>query len=688
MDAPDARFDLFLERLARELSSGPLRCTGISPSAGGDLGLRFVRAGRPSVLALLHRGAAPKGLSSEDVAGQALVLLRRAPSSRERALLRLAADRLRTLWDEPAARRWLDRRNRNVTRVTFSAEGLRDLLGDAVRSGQPFWHGWRLEGVDADPAGPSRRLVLRLRESRGAGLEMVLDTQAADGAAALLRSPLGTLAIRSDGRKPGQKGSPEGRPEAALGYLLGKGIHERMRWRAPAQPGTQPRPASTELRSSLAENCFRSGVSWRGYSSRFFNVWGDVDHFGLTAALGNYEPVSYLAHASRECVYSSTVLSGNLKYHSSPWGAVSFLKPGEYGSYHITDISNAALVSGGEGLLAEAIRQVSRAAPERRIVVTGNCDYHVIGDNVADVCRRCATKPGSVVYMNPPLPGFREVDSSNWWIDFLKTVPFTKARPAARSVNLAGFGSHDEAPVRELVALLERAGIKVQSVILPNISPGAVEAFGRAELTVLSPWLPVAEILEKPLRRQGVRVIKPPAPYGIAGTRRWLAAVAAALGVRPLSAAAFARCAAEAAPEFAALRRRSRGRAVGFVCDVGSPEELCSASVFFGLDLAAFFTELGFAPVVFSRGRQRKPPAPGVRVAALDARAPLRELLRREGVGLVYCDVCRGASVKRAGATPFAVEDLRAGLRGAQKTLGRLLGLAELETYGRYGDLL
>jgi hypothetical protein len=672
MSEPDARFDRFLERLARELS-----CARVEPAAGGDLRLRFEGTGRPCALVLLQRGGAPRGLCAEEIAESALVLCCRNPGARERALLHSAAAKLRALMADPDARRWIDRRNRNVTQVPLSPDGLLGLFGGILLRGRPFWHDWRVESAALKPPAV---LTLRLKDGAGTALELALDTRDPSG------SPLGTFSVSRDWRTLAQKDLAAGRPESALAYLLSKGTHDDMRWKAPPRAKARKRSAPTQLRRSLVENCLRSGAPWRGYSSRFFGVWGDLDHFGLTAAVGNYERVSYVAHASRECVYSSTVLDGRLKYHSSPWGAVSFLRPGEYSRYHLTDISDAALVSGGEGVLSAAIRQVARAAPERKIVVTGNCDYHVIGDDIDDVCRRCSARPGAVVHLNPPLPGFREVDSSNWWVDFFDTISFAPKDRLPDTLNLAGLGSWDEACVRELSGLLERCGIKVQAVILPNISPGAAAAFGRAALTVLSPWLPVTQVLEKALRTRGMRCIKPHAPYGVAGTRRWLAAVAAALGRRPMSEAAFARSVAELAPDFDLLRRRSRGRAAGFICDVGNPEELCSPSVFFGMDLPAFFTELGFSPVIFAPGRARS--VRGARVAAFDESVPLGDLLRRQRVGLVYCDVCRGATVKRAGATPFAVEALSAGLAGAQKSLGRLLALAGLETYNRYGDLL
>ncbi|MBM4388398.1 MAG: hypothetical protein FJ088_11705, partial [Deltaproteobacteria bacterium] len=462
-------------------------------------------------------------------------------------------------------------------------------------------------------------------------------------------------------------------------------------------------------RVSLIENCFRSGVSWRGFASRFFNVWGDIDHFGLTAAIGNYEKINFVAHASRECTYAATFLTKSLKSGTSPWKAVHFFKSIEFDNVFFTDINDSTIIGGGEERLEEALGSARDASPERETVVIGNCDYYMIGDNIGSVCRRCApASGGKITHLNPPLPGFHEVNSSNWWRDFLNSVDFSGEK-GDYSVNLAGFGSYDDPGVMELTFLLNRVGIEVKSVILPNISPAARDNFGKAGITVLFPWHPVIETLARPLGEKGMRTISPAAPYGIKGTIEWLntvkKATAEAAGgesfrrltdsAEPVSDDLLKELAGEFAPGFCERRESAKGINIGLVCDAGTVGELLSPGFFFGFDPRGFFNELGFGlkifvpPEIRSRGlpENSKRLFPDVDVVCFDDGDSYRELFHEHDARIVYCDVCGGRTVKEAGAVPFGVDSLEIGLSGAMSTLRKLLSLSKINIYSRYGAL-
>ncbi|MBM4386477.1 MAG: hypothetical protein FJ088_01985, partial [Deltaproteobacteria bacterium] len=287
----NSRFDVFLAGLAESLSDSRVGCAGVSPSAKGDLFFDFIISGENYRIVLRPLGISLRDGISEPFMDQRLVLLGENQGAPGMELLKRVAERLGALMNDASLRKWIDRRNRNIFEISFSVQGFLGLFGDTVSLKTPFWRDWRVEEV-GDLSGGC--FLILLKDGRGGEIDLTFGTSGkgiAEGISILI-TPIGELVLRRPEagagiRKVGEgirllrRGSHATGPETALAYLLARGTHAGMSWKTPEQPsGGAGDVGRINTRVSLIENCFRSGVSWRGFASRFFNVWGDIDHFG------------------------------------------------------------------------------------------------------------------------------------------------------------------------------------------------------------------------------------------------------------------------------------------------------------------------------------------------------------------------------------------------------------------------
>jgi hypothetical protein len=689
----DKRFDLFLKNLAQDLSDGLLICREIHPTLKGDLVFNFQHSSEKFIIILKNLSLPVRDRLTVNLRDQQLILYNRNFSNTARKILMRTKEGLSSILNDEKKRKWIDRRNRNINEVIRTKEGFLDIFSDIIFLKEFFWNTWFIDDiVELDPDVPDRLFKIVLREISGISVELTFDAKGTGTEGLLMNYPLGNLLIGLDERPVEMRKMPENSPETAIGYIIAKGVHHKMKWIERNVEAATAQDRFGIPKMGLIENCFRCFLSWRGNSSHFFNSWGDIDHFGIMAAANIDRKINFVAHSNRECSFSKYFLSKNIKSGSSPFRSVSLMKSMDIDNIFLTDISDSAIVSGGEHLLEEAIEQSKHLYPDRTISVVGNCDYYMIGDNINSVCEKCRGRETKIMYLNPPMAGFQEVKTSNWWGDFLTSISHSD-RKIKNSINMAGLGNYDETHMIELKILLERAGIKLLTVILPGVSPEAYTQFAQAEFTVLSKWHPIRKVFEEPLKDHDFKYISLPCPYGIQGTKIWINEIAKALKMPEFPDEKFSQFSGKFAPDYEKIKNRLKSINLAIVADVGTIEELFSPEFFFGFDPCLFFTELGVNLKIIKILDDEKDASIPVNfnnpqvefIFSKRSETCYSEIFRKYSINLVYCDVCDGEIVKKSGATPFAIDSLFMGISGARKTMQKLLALSKLNIYSKYG---
>ena len=196
-----------------------------------------------------------------------------------------------------------------------------------------------------------------------------------------------------------------------------------------------------------------------------------------------------------------------------------------------TQLDNDAIVFGAEAYLREALQPHMEQPPSLLAVISGS-SASLIGDDVGAIARAAGvTCPIVAIDSGGLIGSFADGWARAACATLEVLLPETQGE-MRHGVNLIGMTSsyyNGENDVRELVRLLTGAGYEVRRVFGCDMPPESIGDLAQAELNIVvhdELGLAAAKYIEE---RCGTPYIAPLPPYGRAGTRRWLAAIFAAL---------------------------------------------------------------------------------------------------------------------------------------------------------------
>jgi hypothetical protein len=267
--------------------------------------------------------------------------------------------------------------------------------------------------------------------------------------------------------------------------------------------------------------------------------------------------------------------------------------------------------------------------------------------------------------------------------------------PDPRAINLIGF-AQDDALV-ELRRLLAEADVTVNAVFIPRMNFAAIRDLPRAPLHVLYPNALWQNLYDQLLFDSRLRAVELAAPYGVAGTRRWLEAVGAAAGVTLDAEGIVARCLAPLRERWERARAEAAGHRLGFVVGADEVHRLCDPAATWGVPLLAMIEELGFGvDVLLKVSGPTNARTAATKVNALFA-APARhsikafkdrermERLLTEGECVaVFSEHMFDHRLSAVGKAQFSLQEFEKGVAGAVRTVERLLAICRLPLFRRY----
>ncbi|MBI5503058.1 MAG: hypothetical protein HY907_22625 [Deltaproteobacteria bacterium] len=431
-----------------------------------------------------------------------------------------------------------------------------------------------------------------------------------------------------------------------------------------------------------------------------------------------------VSHGESECEYATPRIDGRtMSLYNYPW-----VRPLEEGprpasdgsrearrlpSHVLTDLRDAHIITGGTARLEAVLDALApRTTRDDLVLVKSTCVPRVIGDDMEGAVARWrglgeiryddvfATEPTGVVS------------------ELMARAIASGARKRSKGVGASLAGLAAGRPFEELVGLLRDAGIAVRSALLPDVDLRVAAAWRTSTVQVLVPNPYFRKYYEQVFAPLGMATATPPAPYGVAGTRTWLEAVARACGRFSAMRRAWRAAEARIAPALARLRREIAGLRLGFVVGPGEvaalfdPLEMAGVPALdvavelgFGIDLLVFEEPVTAAdrsarfparraarggPQAEACGSDVGPSIPpqlagAVAVYRFGDRAALDALLRSAPCAAIYSDLYADERVLAAGKAPFSLQLFEPGLEGALRTGERLLGACRLPFFRKYG---
>ncbi|MCA9696587.1 MAG: hypothetical protein KC431_03595, partial [Myxococcales bacterium] len=359
-----------------------------------------------------------------------------------------------------------------------------------------------------------------------------------------------------------------------------------------------------------------------------------------------------------------------------------------------TDIGDIDVIKGADKLVDEALELLA-TLPDKpdSVIVQSGCLPDVTGDDLEASAARTRDKLRLPVFAvgqhNDPTGKalgalFAEGEHS---------TPIALDRPLDET-GMVVLGMPAFVGSAELTGILGEAGIRVLAGVLPQVMDDACEQLLRASLLVEYPWDRYRETARRLGERLApARVLRPPAPFGLDSSRRWLLAIGAAMGRRAEVEAALDSRLEHIAGRWRALQARARQLRVGFVVEHGHWRSALSARRSLGLPMLEVVSEMGFGVdiLAYAGGRGQLPAEQrfdDIRVRWYRSVDELDALLADEQVAAWYSELHYDRRISRNGKNTFSMREFAMGPGGALSNLESMLRVAELPFYRSYARYL
>ena len=417
-------------------------------------------------------------------------------------------------------------------------------------------------------------------------------------------------------------------------------------------------------------------------------------------------PLVRISHSDLECLsFMPRECPANLNLVDFPWIAADERRGTPVKQQELmlcTDLTERSVILGCDAGLRRVLDGVLALDPGKPIVFSNTCLPATTGEDVMSVVRRYKDRaPVSVVSHNRAAPD-RDDDMPG---TLACAPPATGAAGRMRRrpdlVNLIGF-PHDRS-LEELARLLAGLGLRINAALLPVVDPAELARFPRAALNVFHHTNRFWEDAYRRLAdRHPIPALHPPNPYGVAGTRAWLAAVAAATKRRARTRNAWRRSFGPLRTAWQRLTAQARDLTVGLVLRPEDVECLEDPGRTNGIPLLAVLAELGIAlelwihaPDGVSGELRRRLEAlrpavggAGWRVAPFDGFDELRRALRASPAAAVVGNHTFDWRLTEAGKNRISFAHFEPGLDGALRTARRLLEVCRTPFVRRYARFL
>lgn len=447
------------------------------------------------------------------------------------------------------------------------------------------------------------------------------------------------------------------------------------------------------LHNDYAESVFYAFAPSSGWR-RFFE--GTELYRGACGAQTG--KIAVIDHTDIECIFNVAPLDNRLpSFFNVPnveaGGSLSATPPGfeVNGKEHqmFTDIQDRDVIKGADKLLDQALETLADHPDKPDMVfIQAGCLPDVTGDDLeASVARTSDRLRLPVVVV-----GIQNDPISTAMSKLMEGSDIAQDRPLDPG-SIALLGVPDFVGRHSLGELLERAGIRVLTSVLPNLDRHGLDLLARAEVLVGYPWDRHRETSRRLAERMApARAILPGAPFGVDGTCVWLRAIGEAVGRSEAVEKALDAELREVAPQWRALRARAQRYRVGFIIEQSNWRAVLNPNRSLGVPMLAMLREMGFGIDVLvyagTGAAERDEVQAGVRVRSFRSCAELDARLGETEVVAWYSEMLYDRRLTRNGKNPFSLRQFRMGLRGALESLRELVRLAELPFYRRYSRYL
>lgn len=449
----------------------------------------------------------------------------------------------------------------------------------------------------------------------------------------------------------------------------------------------------------------------KGPSKVLLGTWNhkDVyaDFFAVDALeLMPYEPIEAanpfvrISHSDLEChSFMPREKASNLNLVDFPW--IVQRGRGQQAAKMLettlsTDLTEHAVIMGCNARVKEVMDHVLDRDLGKPIIFTNTCLPATTSEDVISVLKRYReVAPVSVISHNRAAPDFDEDMFENLLVKRRLAARSESMVRDAHSLNLIGF-TQDEA-LEELTGALSQMGLRTNTAVLPKLNEQVMDRFERASLNVFLRTSRFWDHFYTQLQIDSlIPSITPAGPYGMAGTRAWLATVGQAMNRSESLEGTWQTCYEPFDAQWRRWCERAQQLSIGLV--VRGRDLICLTDAVHtnGAPILKILAEIGFGLEIFVPSADPDNPAieaalerelggaDGYRITPFHELDGLRQALKSSPVAAVFSNHTFDWRLTEAGKNRISLAHFHKGMAGAVRTARQLVLACEAVFFTRY----
>ncbi len=404
-------------------------------------------------------------------------------------------------------------------------------------------------------------------------------------------------------------------------------------------------------------------------------------------------PTTDIMHGDLECRYTFPWFDGRtVPFWNFPWAlANKETNPAAY-KLLFTDLNETEVTEGQKSLkkVEDSFRMAAQeSSDDEMIMLNSACVPDLTGEDPTPFLSKHGGQSKSIYRASDG----RDVAYSTTEEMIKKAKAESLAPlPQPRTVNLVGYpgGKARE----ELVSLLSQAGISVAACVVPSLGFDALRASRKASLNVLIGHRLFEGESRDFVSQFSIPSLTPPAPFGMAGTRKWLEAVSEAVGIeKSLCQKIWEKNLGSVQKSWETLLSELHGQRLAFVLSPEQISQMVDLRWTVSIPVFEVLGEMGFKfdfLIFAKKGIPRQTnfsfsqANPSSSVQFFSTETELEKLLREGAFNAVYSDYFFDRRISRAGKAQFSLSVFETGPWGALRTAERLIGICQLPFYKKY----
>lgn len=372
---------------------------------------------------------------------------------------------------------------------------------------------------------------------------------------------------------------------------------------------------------------------------------------------------------------------------------------GAMGGYS-SDLSESDVILGNPDKLQRMIHYAAEEAERtgKTLFVSNTCVPIVTGEDVRSMYEHEAAQCSCASAYLTVTPQSMQGVFEPILID-LRLEAEGRVTPDPGAINLLGHATGRD--LDELEALLDAAGVRLNTVLFPELSKDRIQTLPHAATHLALPNALWNHLYEQVGARSKCKLVVGTPPYGWRGTEAWLHEAGRATGREAQAAAAWEAAVAQTAPAWRRVVQEAQGVRLALVVrPFGELHHLLEPASTWGVPLVELLEEMGFGLDIFLLGRGRKRRAGRAEVErqiqelfahpsrhALTWFRSLDELLdglRHSDARAVFTNHSYDWRVSQAGKAAFSLQLFERGLEGAVRSAERLLNACQVPFFRRF----